>query len=111
MIEFFESHQGLLPVIVGLVLDIVLTILCLIFRKKGKTKDYVINLIDEVLPGFICLAEESGCDGISKLSMVIDLVLKRIKKFIVKDDFHFYKSLIIEKVEAILSTPQKKESK
>ena len=108
MIEFIMNHPDVLALIIGLLVDIILTILCLCFRKKAKAKDYVVNIIDEVLPGFISLAEASGSDGDTKLSFVIDMVLKRIKRYIVKDDLHFYKSLIIEKTEAILSCPQKK---
>lgn len=110
MIDWLQAHIGLLYVLIGLLVDVVLTILCLFRGKKAAAKDYVISRIDEVLPGYINLAEASGEDGASKLSMVLELTLKRVKRFILKGDMHYWKSLIIEKVEAILSCPQKKEN-
>ena len=109
MIEFFESHPGLFLCIVGIVVDIVLTSLVLIFRKKIKSSDFVEHIIDSCLPGFICLAEATGADGDSKLSMVLDLVMKKIRKYILKKDEHYYRCLTIDKTEEILKTPQKKE--
>lgn len=109
MIEFIENHLGLFLCICGVLADVILTIFVLIFRNKGKTNDYVEHLIDSYLPGFICLAEASGSDGASKLSMVIDLVMGKIRKYVLKKDDHLYRTMIIEKTEAILKTPQKKE--
>lgn len=109
MIEFIIDHPGFLGLAIGVLVDIVVTIILCFRKEKCHDKDFIVNSINEMLPGCINLAEESGVDGSSKLSMVLELVLAKVKRFICKKDLHYYKALIVEKVEAILSTPQKKE--
>lgn len=111
MIEFFVDHPELAALIIGVLIDVAFTIVVLIrsFRsKKSIDSSYVDSIVDQALPGYICLAEQSCSDGVSKLQFVVSLALKKISKYISKSDEHLWISKIIEKVEAILATPQKK---
>lgn len=110
MIDFIANNVALVSLACGIVGDLALTIFLLLRKRKDVAEQYVDHLIDESLPSLIRLAEETDCDGIYKLSFVVESVLKKIKRYIKKHDAAFYRSLIISKVEDILSTPQKKEN-
>lgn len=108
MIEFIENHYLLLIAAVGFVVEVIVLIRS--FRKgKVNQEDFIENIIDKVLPGYINLAEASGADGVEKLALVVKLAIEQIKRYITSGSEEFYRKLIIQKVEAILSTPQKKE--
>lgn len=107
MIEFIESHYVFILVCFSVLIEVLILINS--FRKGSlNKKDFIEVIIDQALPGFINLAEESSSDGSSKLALVVKLCIDKIKSFITKKDESFYRSLIVKKVEAILSTPQKK---
>lgn len=108
MIEFIESHYLLILACISLIAEVIIIIRS--FRKNKVDQAAIIeNLIDSVLPGFINLAESTCADGTSKLCLVVKLCIEKIAKYISKSDESYYRTLIIEKVESILSTPQKKE--
>lgn len=82
------------------------------FAKKKPSMNFSDRLnavIDEVLPGFIILAESTGLSGTEKLSFVLSSCLKRLHKSYAVVDDNYWTKVIIQKVEAILSCPQKKE--
>lgn len=109
MIEWITENPQLFICLVGIALDLVIGLL-VIFRKiKVNSSDSIKHLIDENLPGFINVAEESELDGPYKLGFVVSNVLSKIRKYIKKSDWLYYKCYIEDRVEAILSTPQKKE--
>lgn len=90
-------------------LAIIEFVVFLIRRKPAvNQEDHIRTGLDEYLPTIINLAEKSGVDGDSKLAFVVDHCLKRIKKFICKKDYDYWKKIIVSKTEAYLSTPQKK---
>ena len=92
-------------------LSIISFVIVLIRSMKNKDSEEIKNMISEVLPGFINLAEASGVCGSAKLMFVVDSVLKRIKRYTSTKDEQYWMSFIRERVENILSTPQKKEVK
>lgn len=106
MIKFLQSYWFELVIIALSVASFIV-----VWYRSSKLKDSeaVKSLIAEVLPGFINLAEASGVCGTSKLMFVIDSVMKRIKCYVSGKDEQYWMSYIREKVENILSTPQKKE--
>lgn len=108
MINFIESHLDLVLLLSVGVIELVFVVISFFRKKRLNNEDFVTSRIDSILPGYINLAEASDCDGSTKLSFVVDCVLKNIKRFISKKDEKHFISLIIEKTEAILSTPQKK---
>lgn len=95
--------------LVIVLISIISVVVGCIRMKPSKAVDQVKNLISEVLPGFINLAEISGCHGKAKLLFVVESILKRIRKYISKEDEDYWMQYITDQVEAILSTPQKKE--
>ena len=111
MIDFFVENPNYFFLAIGVIADVLVGVIVLIFsfrKKKLNESDRIEVLIDSVLPGYITLAEASESYGSSKLSLVVELVMKKISRYILKKDVHVYRSMIIEKVENILSTPQKK---
>lgn len=109
MIDWIIENPQLFTAGVGLVFDVVIFFIVLFRGKKAVSSDSIKLLIDENLPGSIILAEQSELDGPYKLGFVIDVILRRIRKYIKKSDDTYWISYIKDKVEAILSTPQKKE--
>ena len=106
VIEFIVANWQLLAMAVILVLEIVVFFL----KKKPQVNldDHIKSLIDEFLPGFILLAEQTGAKGSEKLAFVVSSLLGKIKKQVSSKDEDFWKDYIISKVEAVLATPQKK---
>lgn len=106
MINFLKSYWFELVIIALSVASFIV-----VWYRSSKLKDSeaVKSMIAEVLPGFINLAEASGVCGASKLMFVIDSVMKRIKSYVSGKDEQYWMAYIREKVENILSTPQKKE--
>lgn len=108
ILDFIEEHYLLIIAAVSLIVETVVLIRS--FRRGSINQDaFIENLLDSKLPAFINLAESTCADGASKLSLVVKLGIEAIKKYVTRGSEQFYRKVIIEKVEAILSTPQKKE--
>lgn len=105
MIEFLQEYWFQLVIVIVSLASVVCSF---IRRKSSGSMDEIKNMIADVLPGFINLAEASGVHGKSKLMFVIDSVMKRIKGYTSEKDEQFWMSYIRDQVENILSTPQKK---
>lgn len=108
MIEFLSAHYREIIVIAICLVELILFIV----KKRPSVNfdDKVDALISEVLPQYINLAELSDLKGHDKMVFVVSNIIARIKKLVANVDETYYAKLIIEKAEAILSTPQKKES-
>lgn len=93
---------------------ILLLVIGVIFNKKPITDNIndILVYIDEVLPDLILSAEkipELSQKGTDKLALVVSSCVKLVKtKFKVKVDSSL-QNRIVGRVEAYLSTPQKKE--
>lgn len=105
MIDFLKNYWFELLIIV---ITIVSVVVAAIRKKPSTASEQVKNMIAEVLPGFINLAEASGVKGTAKLLFVIDSVMKRIKAYTSSKDEQYWMSYIKSQVESMLSTPQKK---
>lgn len=106
MLDFIKVYW---PVIAALFCDAIFFVIIVIVRKQKISSDAVRSMIADVLPGYIKLAEVSATSGKTKFYFVLDLVYKTISKFINKQDEAYWMAYIGECIEAILSTPQKKE--
>ena len=106
VLNFLLENWQLLAMVLVLILEIVVFFL----KKKPQVNldDHIKSLIDEFLPGFILLAEQTGSSGPEKLAFVVSSLLGKVKRTISSKDEEFWKDYIISKVEAVLSTPQKK---
>lgn len=106
MLEFLQTYWREIVEVV-LLLATFLVALC---KKKVKVYDSVSDLVLNILPGAINLAErELGAgNGKDKLNFVLNFVEEWLKTNYPEAKFASYKSLIIKQVEAILATPQKK---
>lgn len=107
MIEFLSSHYKELIVIVICLIELILFIVKK--RPSLNLEDKVDALISDILPQYINLAEVSGLKGHEKLVFVVSNVISRLKHFISGLDEIYWAKVITDKVEAILTTPQKKE--
>lgn len=105
MKEFILNYWQYLVIIL---VDLIGLVFILLRKKQSITEASIKEMIADVVPGYINLAEASGSTGRTKLCLVVDLVLKRIQKYISKSDEQFWISYIHDVIEAILSTPQKK---
>lgn len=110
-IQFLSDYKCLL--VSGLTL--ILTIILLFIKKRPKTIDDFLWLVDYVcayvLPSAISKAEFPG-NGLAKKKEVMDVALSVITKKLGRTLSDSEKSLALkfidESIEAILSTPQKK---
>ena len=109
MIEFVKSYWKLIVALILVALDVVI----LLFKKRPlKVVDAVTSVISEVLPVLIGQAE---CEypqghGDLKLKLVVDLCKNYLQSSLglTAEEVAKYDELIKLRVEAILSTPQKK---
>ena len=109
ILDFIKDNPLLIVAVFSLVIEVI--VLVRSFRKgKINQDDFIDSILSDKLPSFINLAESTCADGSSKLCLVVKLAIESIRKYIKKDDEPFYRQLIIDKVESILSTPQKKEN-
>lgn len=106
ILQFLQENYQLLIVALVAIIEVVVFFI----RKKPSMNydDHVKSLISEFVPSFVVLAELSGAKGSEKLSFVVSELMKKIKKYRTSKDEDFWKEYIISKVEAVLSTPQKK---
>lgn len=107
MIEFLASHYREIIVIAICLVEIIFFFLKK--RPQLNLDDRILADLDDVLPGYIKVAELSGEKGSEKMVLVIKLCIERVKKFVAEIDEVYWAKIIQDKVEAILSTPQKKE--
>lgn len=96
----------------ALILIALCNMILLIFKKLKITQvDNIFTKLLEVLPIMIRKAEETGLDGKTKLSFVLDLALDWLKDYTGKERVELrseYYDRLISCVENILSTPEKK---
>ena len=108
MIAFLqENYRWLIVVVVGII-----EVLIFFLAKKRPSLnliDRINSLIDDALPAVIRLAEASCSDGKSKMALVVRVLLEKISKYDKNQDETYWSKVIIDKAEAILSCPQKKE--
>lgn len=109
VINFLVENWKIIAMVALCIFELVIFLV----KKKPQVNlcDHIKSLVDEFAPSFIILAEMSGTTGSEKLSFVVKSLMDKIKKFVSSKDEDFWKSYIIKRVEAILSTPQKKEGK
>lgn len=109
--DFLVSYWKVIVLGILVVLDLVLVVLNR--RKPVKVFDSVHQVITSILPELIKVAEASYCSGHGdeKLEMVKQLVFNYLKSCygFKNDECLSYDAYITKQVEAILSTPQKKE--
>lgn len=113
MIDFLKTYWKVIVLLALLVLDLILVILNR--RKPVKVFDSVHQTITSILPDLIKSAESSFLSGhgTDKLEMVKQLcyqLLTSVYGFSIQEAMK-YEPYIVRQVEAILSTPQKKEEK
>lgn len=111
ILEFLASHYKLIVLCIVVIFEVVL--ICLNRRKPVKVVDAITTTIQDVLPSLILVAEQSfrgQQQGANKLMMVLELVHNylRSKYGFSTEQVLEYDDYIKNKIEAILSTPQKK---
>lgn len=108
MIQFLQNYWMYLAG--GLV--VVAEVIIFFLKKKPSVNydDHIKSLIDGAICYYIKLAEMTKASGSEKLVFVVSSLLTRIKKFFDSSEYDeaYWRSYIVEKVEAILTTPQKK---
>lgn len=105
VIQFLKDNYMFITLGFSGVIFLLEVILCF---KKSKSLLPVYALIKDVLPGVVKLAEETSLKGDEKLSFAVDLVKGYLVKAYPKLSPDTYTRYIVEKIEEILSTPQKK---
>lgn len=92
------------------VVTLLSTFLVFLCKKVKVENPSIISFIDDVLPQAISTAEASigAGNGLEKKKAVIDALLKAIKNSFHGINEKKYKKVIEDKIEIILSTPQKK---
>lgn len=110
MIQFLQNYWMYLAG--GLV--VVAEIIIFFLKKKPSVNydDHIKSLIDSAVCYYIKLAEMTEAPGSEKLAFVTCALLTRVKKFFSasEQDEDYWRSYIVEKVESVLTTPQKKGS-
>ena len=110
MIQFLQSYWQLLLFGALTVLEVIFFLL----KKKAVINydDHIKSSIESAICYYVKLAEVSQASGSEKLAFVVSMLLKRVKKFFgaTEHDEEYWRSYIVERVEAILTTPQKKGS-
>lgn len=91
-------------------IEIILTVLLIILRKKPvKVVDTLKEIIVRVLPSLIIGAERTGLKGSDKMKWLIDELTKILRELNYGDDvIAQYLPFVMDQVELILCTPQKK---
>lgn len=107
MIEFIKSYG--IYIICALIS--IVELIFFFIRKKPQLNlmDRLTSDIDDVLPGFIQLAEQTGLSGQDKMAFVVSSCIERLKHIVSSIDEIYWSKLIVSKTEAILACPQKKE--
>lgn len=88
----------------------------LLICKKNKVvqEDTLFTKLLEILPVMIRRAEDTGLDGVNKLTFVIDTAMSWLADYTGKNTACIratYQERVITAVENILSTPEKKGDK
>lgn len=108
MFEFLKENYQLIILIGSCILDAVLFFVAVIKKKKLP----ILAAVLEVLPSLILKGELSGLKGQEKKDFVLDLAVSYMASLIGCDEKEINKNgrvYLSEKIEEILSTPQKKE--
>ena len=95
------------------ILEVVLllaTFLVALFKKVKVANPSILALIDELLPTAIKYVEETcgSGNGAEKKELCIDWILKTVKGRFADVNVERFKKYVGERIELILSTPQKK---
>lgn len=108
MIAFLQENYRWLVIVF---VDIVVALILIFTKRKPSLNliDRINSLIDDALPAVIRLAEASCSDGKAKMALVVRVLLQKISKYDKNQDETYWSKVIIDKAEAILSCPQKKE--
>lgn len=92
-----------------LILDLLsILIVIVFFIIKKKPVNSILEAIYQCCLLGILESEETGLKGKAKLNYAVDLVNKWLTSRFPKLDFNKYRYLIVNTIEIILSTPQKK---
>lgn len=93
-----------------LILEIVVMLVLWLVRKRPSINrdDRIQVIIDDCLDYYIKLAEASVVGAREKLLFVVSHVIQRIKHYFPSFDEEYWRSIIVDRVESTLSTPQKK---
>lgn len=105
IIDFIKTYYVFITLGLSCVIFIFEIVLCI---KKSKSLLPVYTLIKDCLPGVIKMAEDSSLKGEEKLSFAVDLVKGYLSKAYPKLKTEAYTRYIVEKIEELLSLPQKK---
>lgn len=108
MIEFLAAYWQYL--LLGIAIIVEAFFFFLKKRPSLNVHDRITSLIDDSLPAVIRLAEQSCTDGRSKMCFVVRVMLKKISSYMKDPDETYWSKVIIDKTEAILACPQKKET-
>lgn len=117
IIAFLKEWGSLLQIIISataLILTVIIVFVKL--RKKGLSlADILLGLLLGELPKWISEAEEVGGTGeqkkVSVLNKALNYVTKKLGRKLTEEESTFIVSQSADKIEEILATPQKKESK
>lgn len=110
MIEFFVTYWKELACVLGFIIVTLVTVITNLTGKKVKVYDGIRTFIVSILPHFINLIESEGKKpSKEKLKNCLLAVNVAIKQQFPSFDIGSYDDFIVENIEKILSTPQKKE--
>lgn len=108
MIEFLVAYWQYL--LLGIAIIVEALFFFLKKRPSLNLVDRITSLIDDALPAVIRLAEASCTEGRAKMCFVVRVMLDKIRSYHKDADETYWSKVIIDKTEAILSCPQKKET-
>lgn len=93
-----------------IVIEIILIVLFWFLKKRPSLNegDRIQVIIDECLDYYIKLAESSVVGAREKLLFVTSQIMARIHKSFPVCDDEYWRSVVVERIESTLSTPQKK---
>lgn len=113
MLNWLIDNKELLIIVLSILLGIgevfgslIGFIILLIVKKKDPV---VMEKIYGILPGLICDAEKIFDDGLKKKEYVFEGVKNYLLQLFPKLNIRFYTRIILNAIEDILATPQKKE--
>lgn len=109
VLEFIQVYWKYIGIGIVLILDVII----LVFRKKPiKLVDGVVDVINEILPTFMNIAEATELKGQDKKDYVVLRVIEALCSLGYDGcDKKYVQKLISDRIELYLSTPSKKVSK
>lgn len=110
MKEFFLTYWKELACVLGFIIVTLVTVITNLTGKKVKVFDGIRTFIVSILPHFINLIESEGWnnskDKLKHCLLAVNVAIKQqYPDFVIGS----YDDFIVENIEQILSTPQKKE--